>query len=113
MGKKNEKYEKLYIVFDGPPGPEGGRFVEVENEHGVSVRAGEWVEVLRGGNRKYWTLQLGGQPVETAKLQGKIVELKALLRRIVKYATEDRAVTPGFTRLDRVLEEALRASAED
>lgn len=25
------------IVFDGPPGPESGRFVEVENEHGRSV----------------------------------------------------------------------------
>ncbi len=31
------------IVFDGPPGPESGRFVEVENQHGRSVNVGEWV----------------------------------------------------------------------
>lgn len=32
------------IVFDGPPAHEGGRFVEVENERGESVKLGEWVE---------------------------------------------------------------------
>jgi hypothetical protein len=26
----------------GPPGPEPGRFVEVENQHGRSVNVGEW-----------------------------------------------------------------------
>lgn len=34
---------KVSIVFDGPPGPEGGRFVDVEVE-GKSVDAGEWIE---------------------------------------------------------------------
>ena len=33
---------------------------------------------------------------------------KVLLRRIVKYAREDRAQTPGFTRLARALAEAER-----
>lgn len=33
----------LDIVFDGPPGHESGRFVEVENERGKSVHAGEWL----------------------------------------------------------------------
>ena len=33
---------ELRIVFDGPPGPEAGRFVEVEDEHGKSITAGEW-----------------------------------------------------------------------
>mgnify|MGYP001593852565 CR=1 FL=1 len=32
--------------------------------------------------------------------------LRRLLGRIVKYATEDKAQTPGFTRLARVIEEA-------
>ena len=32
------------IVFDGPPGPESGRFVEVENENGQSVNLGEWIQ---------------------------------------------------------------------
>ena len=31
------------IVFDGPPGPDSGRFVEVENANGRSIRLGEWV----------------------------------------------------------------------
>ena len=30
------------IVFDGPPGPESGRFVEVENSQGKSISFGEW-----------------------------------------------------------------------
>jgi hypothetical protein len=32
----------LHVVFDGLPGPEGGRFVEVETSDGESVDAGEW-----------------------------------------------------------------------
>jgi len=31
-------------VFDGPPGPEAGRFVEVEDANGNSIRFGEWIE---------------------------------------------------------------------
>lgn len=32
----------LHFVFDGPPGPEGPRFVECETPEGKSVNAGEW-----------------------------------------------------------------------
>lgn len=42
------------IVFDGPPGPEAGRFVEVEDRNGVSIHVGEWVERDDG----YWALRL-------------------------------------------------------
>lgn len=42
------------IVFDGPPGSEGGRFIEVEDEHGRSIRLGEWVERVDG----YWVLRV-------------------------------------------------------
>lgn len=41
------------IVFDGPPGPQGGRFVEVERD-GRSIRIGEWVEREDG----YWALRI-------------------------------------------------------
>lgn len=34
--------EGLRIVFDGMPGPEGPRFVEVEDATGHSVNAGDW-----------------------------------------------------------------------
>lgn len=42
------------IVFDGPPGPVCGRFVEVENSEGHSISVGEWVERADG----YWVLRL-------------------------------------------------------
>src|ERR1039458_7167629 len=33
----------LDVVFDGPPGPIAGRFVEVEDARGYSDNAGEWI----------------------------------------------------------------------
>lgn len=48
-----EKRE-LHIVFDGPPGPEGACFVEVEDASGHSVSAGEWRQRPDG----YWALVL-------------------------------------------------------
>lgn len=42
------------IVFDGPPGPTAGRFVEVENERGASISVGEWIERADG----YWALRI-------------------------------------------------------
>ena len=40
---------ELRIVFDGPPGPESGRFIEVENAQGASVNAGEWADIAARG----------------------------------------------------------------
>ena len=46
---------EIDIVFDGPPGPEAGRFVEVEETlTGRSVAIGEWVNRDDG----YWVLRL-------------------------------------------------------
>lgn len=44
----------LRIIFDGPPGPEGGRFVEVETKDGRSVNAGMWRQRQDG----MWELEL-------------------------------------------------------
>ena len=46
--------ELVDIVFDGPPGPTAGRFVEVENMRGQSLSVGEWVQRPDG----YWVLRL-------------------------------------------------------
>ncbi len=46
--------KRIDIVFDGPPGHDGGRFVEVEDENGRSFRAGEWTEQKDG----LWVLRL-------------------------------------------------------
>ena len=44
---------RVDIVFDGPPGPVSGRFVEVESPPGTSIRFGEWVHRDDG----YWALR--------------------------------------------------------
>ena len=44
--------EKIHIVFDGPPSHKSGRFVEVENASGQSIRFGEWVHRPDG----FWAL---------------------------------------------------------
>lgn len=42
------------IVFDGPPGHEGGRFVEVEDAAGKSIKVGEWLQRADG----LWALRI-------------------------------------------------------
>ena len=44
------------IVFDGPPGPVSGHFVEVENDTGESICFGEWIEREDG----MWCLRIYG-----------------------------------------------------
>jgi len=42
------------IVFDGPPAPESGRFIEVEDASGASISVGQWVQRPDG----YWALRI-------------------------------------------------------
>lgn len=42
------------IVFDGPPGHETGRFVEVEDNKRRSIRYGEWIQRDDG----FWVLRI-------------------------------------------------------
>jgi colicin import membrane protein len=42
------------IVFDGPPGHESGRFVEVKNAVGASISVGEWLQRPDG----FWALRI-------------------------------------------------------
>ena len=46
------------IVFDGPPSPPFGRFVEVEDASGASIDFGEWVE----RPDRYWALRFERTP---------------------------------------------------
>ena len=48
----------INIIFDGPPGPESGRFVEVETDDGHSINAGEWIERPDG----LWALRITHLP---------------------------------------------------
>jgi len=51
-----------HIVFDGPPGPTAGRFVEVENDQGQSINVGKWRERPNG----YWELIIPEIPAPRA-----------------------------------------------
>ncbi len=42
------------IVFDGPPSHESGRFIEVEDSDGNSIKFGEWLKRPDG----YWVLRV-------------------------------------------------------
>lgn len=46
------------VVFDGPPGPEPGRFVECEDPSGKSVVAGRWIEKKVGADKTYSVLRI-------------------------------------------------------
>lgn len=48
----------INIIFDGPPGPVSGSFIEVENDDGQSISIGEWVERQNG----YWALRITELP---------------------------------------------------
>ena len=48
----------INILFDGPPAPESGRFVEVETDDGKSINAGEWIERDDG----LWALRITELP---------------------------------------------------
>lgn len=47
--------DTIRIIFDGPPGAESGRFVEVEDGDGRGVSVGRWVELPDDG---WWALEL-------------------------------------------------------
>ena len=48
----------INIIFDGQPGPESGRFVEVETDDGKSINSGEWIERPDG----LWALRITQLP---------------------------------------------------
>jgi len=54
-----EQPQAINVVFDGPPGPVCGRFVEVELDDGRSINAGEWTQRPDG----MWALRITELPV--------------------------------------------------
>lgn len=44
---------KVNVVFDGPPDPDGPRFIETEDPDGFGIKCGEWVDLGEGR----WALQ--------------------------------------------------------
>jgi hypothetical protein len=60
---------EIRVVFDGPPGPVSGRFVECETPEGRSINAGEWRERDDG----FWELRI---PTPTNDGEGLIERLR-------------------------------------
>jgi hypothetical protein len=55
----------INIIFDGPPSHESGRFVEVENDAGESIKAGEWSERPDG----LWVLRITELPEGRSRIK--------------------------------------------
>ncbi len=77
---------QLQIIFDGPPGPESGRFVEVEDENGHGVNAGDWQEEPNGP----WALVLKPCP-ECAEKDAEIAAWKDRFRALTGHDSPDMA----------------------
>jgi hypothetical protein len=51
-----DEHMEIHLVLDGPPGPQPGHFIEVQDEDGRSIKVGHWVEKEHG----YWHLVIPG-----------------------------------------------------
>src|SRR2546421_2894878 len=76
--------DHIDIDFDGPPGPEGNRFIEVEDASGKSIAFGEWIERKDGR----WVLRITAgdfrkprRTVDTAKVQAALDRVAERVRR--------------------------------
>lgn len=63
------------IVFAGPPGPDAGRFVEVEDGSGKNIRFGEWIQRADG----FWVLRIAA----SARLIAAAPDLLAALNTVL------------------------------
>jgi hypothetical protein len=68
------------IVFDGPPGPEGNRFIEVEDANGKSIAFGEWIERKDGR----WVLRITAADLQKPRRAVDIAKVQAALDRVAE-----------------------------
>lgn len=103
--------EVIRLIFDGPPSPTAGRFIEAENEAGASIRVGEWKE--HRNIEGWWELVIdldrmrSAAAPETAAALEKAREDIAELVDALKYAANELKITAGYFRC-----EGMRGTAE-
>ena len=90
----------LHIVFDGPPAPESGRFVEVENSEGRSINIGEWRERSDG----LWELVIKRMDLEPA-----LAAERERCARIGDAAAAKRTASAAYRRAGEAIVAAIRA----
>lgn len=88
---------KIRIVCDGPPGPESGRFVEVEDESGKSIAVGTWETHQEFGGHQFWHLVLDDPR-----------EIAGLLARAEKAEAEAAAMRAVLAEIERAGKNAVR-----
>jgi hypothetical protein len=102
-----DKSEPFYIIFDGPPGRESGRFVEVETADGQGRRVGEWAERPDG----LWALgpvYAHPEPASASAGAGAVPGPLAKVLDVLDYAAMGHAVwRPEFRAAAVVLREWL------
>lgn len=71
---------EIRIVFDGPPGPESGRFVETENAEGHGISIGEWHDRPDG----LVELRIEGVDLSVAEMAGgiQVASLRDIQKRV-------------------------------
>lgn len=65
---------KYHLIFDGSPGPDGPRFIELENDAGHSIGVGEWVDDPRHPGWAQFVLPAYASPIIDAKVAGPVVK---------------------------------------
>ncbi len=95
------------VVFDGPPGPTAGRFVEVENELGASIKVGEWIKRADG----FWVLRISNMH-ELIKKLGKALKDASEHLDYCGYGDNWESECALERGLDKDIEKAVRAYEE-
>jgi len=88
------------FVCDGPPGPEAGRFVELEDADGRSISLGTWTQ--RGN---YWVLRIPDPRAEKARADAAEQALKTSRRR---WAEAGEGARIRIAALEKESDERLR-----
>jgi hypothetical protein len=79
------------VVFDGPPGHEAGRFVEVEDSRGHSINAGEWID--RGDGM--WALRIAQSPAARPSTEPALLRVAKALTALAEALPDVHYVTVG------------------
>lgn len=80
----------IHFLFDGPPGPEGPRFIESETPDGRSINAGEWHERPDG----LWELR-----VSATGAFSRVAALESALRKAEKWCRTSKGYPTTESRL--------------
>ena len=100
---------EVNILFDGPPGPVAGRFVETEDGLGRGISFGEWVKPAPDDPSGYWRLRFDDRSDEVARLRARVEELDGIRVDAVRDAASLRN---RLATAERELAEERRVNVE-